>query len=203
MGPYPSPETYKRLVKFHGHACPGLAIGVRVSELAMQRLGDPADDELTAVVETDMCGVDAIQFLTGCTFGKGNLIHRDYGKMAFSFYHRGSGDNFRAVLRPGVRGGMAKEMGLLRTKESMGIATDADRKRINGLNQLLMDRFLSLPLERMFDVAPAPQPAPRDAQILQSLVCDACGESTMESRTRRFDGRILCIPCFNAVEQKI
>jgi len=25
----------------------------------------------------------------------------------------------------------------------------------------------------------------------------------MESRTRRFDGQTLCIPCFEAVEQKI
>ncbi|MDZ7620494.1 MAG: TraR/DksA C4-type zinc finger protein, partial [Patescibacteria group bacterium] len=38
---------------------------------------------------------------------------------------------------------------------------------------------------------------------LESLPCDACGESTMESRTRRFGGRTLCLPCFQAVEQKI
>ncbi len=46
-----------------------------------------------------MCGVDAIQVLTGCTYGKGNLIHRDLGKMAFSFYRRTDGKCF-GRLRP-------------------------------------------------------------------------------------------------------
>jgi formylmethanofuran dehydrogenase subunit E len=31
-----------------------------------------------------MCAVDAIRFLTGCTFGKGNLVHLDHGKNARS-----------------------------------------------------------------------------------------------------------------------
>jgi formylmethanofuran dehydrogenase subunit E len=39
---------------------------------------------------------------------------------------------------------------------------------------------------------------PARARILTSLVCDACGEMTMETRTRRFQGRTLCIPCFEA-----
>ncbi|MBU1156998.1 MAG: TraR/DksA C4-type zinc finger protein, partial [Proteobacteria bacterium] len=34
------------------------------------------------------------------------------------------------------------------------------------------------------------------ARILTSLVCEACGESVMESRTRRLEGRTMCIPCF-------
>jgi formylmethanofuran dehydrogenase subunit E len=42
------------------------------------------DEELVAVVETDRCGVDAIQFLIGRTFGKDNLIHMEYGKNAFA-----------------------------------------------------------------------------------------------------------------------
>ncbi len=61
-----------------------------------------------AVVETDMCGVDAIQFLTGCTFGKGNLIHRDWGKNAFSFFRRSDGRAVRISLRPGAWEAVAK-----------------------------------------------------------------------------------------------
>jgi len=78
-------------VAFHGHWCPGLAVGIRAAEWALREMGRAADEEIVAVVETDMCGVDAIQFLTGCTFGKGNLIHRDWGKNAFSFYRRRDG----------------------------------------------------------------------------------------------------------------
>jgi len=42
--------------------------------------GRPQDEELVAVVENDSCAADAIQFITGCTFGKGNLIFHDFGK---------------------------------------------------------------------------------------------------------------------------
>ncbi|MDQ3401020.1 MAG: TraR/DksA C4-type zinc finger protein, partial [Chloroflexota bacterium] len=33
-----------------------------------------------------------------------------------------------------------------------------------------------------------------------SLTCEDCDESTMETRTRRFGGRTLCIPCFERAE---
>ena len=75
-----SSELLDKVIDFHGHWCPGLATGIRAAEWAVKELGKAADEEIVAVVETDMCGVDAIQYLTGCTFGKGNLIHQDYGK---------------------------------------------------------------------------------------------------------------------------
>ncbi len=66
--------TVADVTRFHGHMCPGLAMGIRAAEVALTEIGPHAEDEeVVAVVETDMCGVDAIQALTGCTFGKGNL----------------------------------------------------------------------------------------------------------------------------------
>jgi hypothetical protein len=65
-----NPEIINQTVAFHGHWCPGLAIGIRAAEWALQEMGRATDEEIVAVVETDMCGVDAIQFLIGCTFGK-------------------------------------------------------------------------------------------------------------------------------------
>jgi formylmethanofuran dehydrogenase subunit E len=105
-----SKELIEKTIGFHGHSCPGLAIGIRVSELALQKLGQSGKNNLVAVVETDMCGVDAIQFLTGCTFGKGDLILKDYGKMAFSFYDRSQSLGFRALLRPNILDGVAPEL---------------------------------------------------------------------------------------------
>ena len=66
----------------------------------MELIGHNDAGGVVAVTETDMCGVDAIQFLTGCTYGKGNLIHLDYGKMAFSFYSRANQKAVRIVLIP-------------------------------------------------------------------------------------------------------
>lgn len=70
-------ESVERVQQFHGHMCPGLAMGIRAAEIALERIGPHAgDEEVVAIVETDMCRVDGIQVLIGCTFGKGNLIHR-------------------------------------------------------------------------------------------------------------------------------
>lgn len=196
-------ERIDATIAFHGHSCPGLAIGTRAAELALARLDNPANSQIVAVVETDMCGVDAIQFLTGATIGKGNLIHRDYGKMAFSFFHRATGTGFRAVLNPEIRGGMDVEMAELMKKSTAGTATEAETARMAELRSMLLHRFMNLPLEEMFQITAVDKGMPTGPRILQSLTCEHCGEKTMESRTRRFAGATLCIPCFNLVEQKI
>ena len=53
-------ETNKRVIDFHGHSCPGLAIGIRAPELVRRQLGDLSDSELVCIAETDMRGVDAV-----------------------------------------------------------------------------------------------------------------------------------------------
>ena len=198
-----SPEQIDATIAFHGHSCPGLAIGIRAAELALRELENPKDTEIVAVVETDMCGVDALQFLLGTTMGKGNLIHRDHGKMAFSFFRRATGKGFRALLNPAARGGMDDEMAELMQATGNGTATEAQKNRMTELRAGLQQRFMTLPLEEMFCVTPVEQGAPRPPKILESLACAHCGEKTMESRTRRFAGQTLCIPCFQMVEQKI
>lgn len=67
---------------------------------AWKNRGRSADEEVVAVVETDMCAVDAIQFLTGCTFDKSNLIFRDYGKNAFTFVRRSDNKAIRVMTKP-------------------------------------------------------------------------------------------------------
>jgi formylmethanofuran dehydrogenase subunit E len=198
-----SAETIDRVIDFHGHVCPGLAIGIRVSELVEDQLGAPVSGDRVAVVETDMCGVDAIQFLTGCTLGKGNLIHKDYGKMAFSFFDRDSGKGFRARLRPEVQKKVGAELGDLMKKWAAGSLTAGEKKRCDQLREQARQYYMKAPLAELFEVSPATSPAPRPARILDSLACERCGEMTMESRTRRFAGQTLCISCFELMEQKV
>jgi formylmethanofuran dehydrogenase subunit E len=192
----------ERTIAFHGHTCPGLAIGIRAAELAVKTLGTAPEAELVAVVETDMCGVDAIQVLTGCTFGKGNLIHRDHGKMAFSFFDRKTGKGFRALVRPETQEAIGAEARRLMKKVSRGEASDAECRRLDEVRRQAQERTLSAALEELFSVQPITGGPPRPARVLDSLRCERCGEMTMESRTRRFDGETLCIPCFERSEQK-
>ena len=178
-------------------------VGVRVAEFALLRWPDAVDYDLVAVVETDMCGVDAIQYLLGCTYGKGNLIHKDFGKMAFNMFNRRTAEGVRLLLRPDVRSDMDDEIGMLSKLIDDGRASDEQQRRYKELRRMLEERFLQAPLEDMFVVGEPAMRPPRPAQILCSITCENCGEQTMESRTRRYAGKTLCIPCFDAVEQKV
>jgi formylmethanofuran dehydrogenase subunit E len=197
-----SQETVQQVIDFHGHSCPGLAIGIRASELARRELGALSDSEIVCIAETDMCGVDAVQYLTGCTFGKGNLIHRDYGKMAFTFFDKNKDRGFRCLLRSEARGEMSDEMSRLQRKIAAGEASDEEQLRCGELRRQMEERLMTSDLDGLFEVMEPKEPMPRSARILASMVCEACGESTMESRTRRFAGKTLCQPCFDKVEQK-
>ncbi len=198
-----SQETIANVIGFHGHSCPGLKIGIRVSELVRREFGDLPDTRLVCITETDMCGVDAVQYLTGCTYGKGNLIHKDDGKTAFTFFDRKTGQGFRCLLKPGARGDTTEEMSQLQGKLGSGKASPSEQARSRELRQQLEERLMSSDLDQLFEIMEANTVMPRGARVLASLVCEACGEATMESRTRRFAGQTLCQPCFNTVEQKV
>lgn len=195
-------ELIEETIKFHGHSCPGLALGIRAAELALAKLGRASDEEIVAVVETDMCGVDAVQFLTGCTFGKGNLIHLDYGKNAFTFYRRSDGKGIRIVTKSRTSRDQDDELSALRKKMLKEKLTPVEQERMEKGKAARIERIMDADPQDLFEVKPAQGPIPRKARILQSLVCEACGEATMESRTRRFLDQTLCIPCFEAMEKR-
>jgi len=178
------------VIAFHGHHCPGLAFGIRAAEWAFREFGRAEDEEIVAVVESDMCAVDAIQFLNGCTFGKGNFVFLDYGKNAFSFFRRSDGKNARLVLR----GGLLSD---LREQEKTLMPDDAEGR--DRIRRLMIDRIMAMDFDEIFTVGPAQIPMPEKARIHQSIQCDQCGEGVMATRilndSRQTGGRNLCVPC--------
>ena len=122
---------FQKCAEFHGHVCPGLAIGYRAAKAGMEWLSAnrAEDEEVVAIVETDACGADAIQVLTGCTFGKGNFFHRDYGKQAFTLLGRKTGRGIRLALRAGALELSGQHRGLFdRIRE--GTASRRRKRRI-------------------------------------------------------------------------
>jgi len=198
------PEELAAVVRFHGHFCPGLAIGVRAAELALREI-DPhaADEEVIAIVETDMCGVDAIQFMTGCTFGKGNLIHLDYGKNAFTFIRRSDGKALRLVMREQPQDESNNEHRELAERIRSGEAGPKERARFQELFRQRGQAILDLPLEQLFDVQTVTPNIPAKARVRESIQCESCGEMVMETRLRLMGGRKLCIPCFEAGDRRL
>jgi len=191
-------ETTRRIVEFHGHMCPGLAMGIKAAEVALAEIGPHSvDEEVVAVVETDMCGVDAIQFLTGCTFGKGNLVHRDYGKNAYTFVRRSDGRAIRVSGKPGGFGPPDPEREELFDRIRSGRASAEEAAHFSALMRERSERVLSTPVEELYDVRSVDAPLPPMARVLASVDCGACGEATMETRIRLLDGASLCPPCFD------
>jgi formylmethanofuran dehydrogenase subunit E len=197
-----SPELIQQTVNFHGHSCPGLALGIRAAEVALAEFGRSSDEDIVAVVETDMCGVDAVQFLTGCTFGKGNLIHLDYGKNAFTFCRRSDGKAIRIIARPEALSSQDDRLSALRKKMATEELTSEEQKLLKEAMEARTKRISEADLDQLFEITPVKTSIPRKARLMESVTCEACGEATMESRTRRFLGQTLCIPCFEAMEKR-
>lgn len=168
--------TYEEIIQFHGHECPGLAIGYKMATAAMESLESlrAEDEELVAIVENDACGVDALQCVTGCTFGKGNLQFRDYGKQVYTIYHRST----RSGVRVHFHGKEIPE----------GLQED---------RSALTRWILSAPNDSILSVTPISIPEPEPARIRKSIPCELCGESVMESRIRQLDNKPVCIPCYD------
>lgn len=197
-----SPELIEKTTAFHGHWCPGLAVGIRAAEWALKEVGKDGDEDIVAVVESDNCAVDAIQFITGCTFGKGNLIHKDYGKNAFSFYRRRDGRATRALLKPTIYGEAATTMGKLGRKMREQGLTPEEEEVWRETRAAVARKIMASDLSDLFETK-APEPRiPEKARIMSTLVCESCGEAAMETRTRHFGGQLLCIPCFEAIERR-
>ncbi len=197
-----NPEELADVIKFHGHFCPGLAIGFRAAQLALSEIGaHAADEEIVSIVETDMCGVDAIQFMTGCTFGKGNLIHLDYGKSAFTFIRRSDGKAIRLLMHPQPKPNPAPQKPNNTAQSETEKAQE--RKQQQELFRQRALAILDMPIEELFEIQPLEPNIPKKARVRESIQCDSCGEMAMETRIRLIGGQKLCIPCFEKNERRL
>ncbi|MBS3968804.1 MAG: TraR/DksA C4-type zinc finger protein [Clostridia bacterium] len=188
-------ELWQKAVEFHGHACPGLAYGVRAGALALEKLayGRAADEELIAIVETDSCSIDGIQVVTGCTLGKGNLIFKDHGKSAFTFALRNNGKAVRIVMDAG---NACRPDDYLREKVMTGRASPEEKQLFQEMKEKRIRHILEAPEDEVCTVQWVDVKLPEKAQIFKSIPCELCGEFFMEPRGRIKDGKIVCLSCF-------
>jgi formylmethanofuran dehydrogenase subunit E len=173
--PKSHPPDLEAVAAFHGHVCPGLLIGWRAAQLAMRLLGAPRseDEELVAICENRSCSVDAVQVVTGCTLGKGNLFIHDNGKQVYTFARRPSGRGVRLAFRSELRD---KDGGKLPREEFAAL-------------------LLARPAEELFVWRELTADLPPEAEIRPTVVCAECGEGAMDTRTALVAGRRLCAEC--------
>lgn len=197
--PLKTPDDFNRCADFHGHVCPGLAIGYRAARAGLEWLREhrASDEELVALVETDACGVDAVQVLTGCTFGKGNLVYKDYGKQVYTFLGRRTGRGVRVALKTGALEVNDAHRALME-KIRKETATDEERGSFWAHHREAACQVLEMPLADLFTVQAVDTVLPGKAKIEPSVACAACGEPTMRSKMVEVSGRSLCRECAEA-----
>lgn len=189
---------FSEITKFHGHICPGTAIGYHAAEIAIKELSSvrAGDEELLAIVENDSCSVDAIQVVTGCTFGKGNLIFKDHGKHVYTFVNRNNGDALRLSLKKGIDE-VDPEFAKIREKVFSGSASEEEKLEFEEKKDNSSYDILDMPDDELFKIEHVEIEIPEEARIFQSVTCAKCGDLVAEHRARVENGNIVCIPCFN------
>lgn len=165
-------QLWEKAVQFHGHACPGLAIGVRAATEAIDKMeiNFSKDEDIVCVTENDACGVDGVQAILGCTAGKGNLKFRDTGKMAFTFFNRSNGQKLRICLKPSQ--------------------SDMSREERQAF-------FLNGPSDDIFIFSEPGFSLPEKARLFTTVACDVCGEGVPEHKMRLENGKKVCLDCFH------
>lgn len=189
-------KDYQACIDFHGHTCMGVTIGYLAAKLGMEQLGitRAVDEELIAIVETDACCCDAIQVLTGCTFGKGNFYYRDYGKMAFTFASRTTKEGVRLVLKHEIFEVPVKEQEL-GDKIRDGKGTPDEVKTYETLFETRGKELFSKGPEAFFEIQKIAVELPPKAPREPSELCDSCGEMVMSTKLEAVNGSKACRAC--------
>lgn len=149
-------ETIDRAVAFHRSLCPGLAIGIKAAQIAIAELGAQPED-LVALVESDICAVDGVQAITGCTLGNRNLILRDWGKNAYTFWRRSDGRAIRVSGAP-TWDPMYQH---IRGKVHTGWASITETTIFTDLNRTQAQRILDADPYELLRVESVSAPVPR------------------------------------------
>lgn len=164
-------SLWKKAAEFHGHKCPGLAIGYKVSLLALKHLeikDDINDEDIVCIAETDACGVDAVQVILKATVGTGAMRIMYTGKQAFNIFNRKNGKKARFVLN--------------------------DMQNFNSKEER-MEYILSADEEKLFTIKEVKMDFPEKAKIFNSYICAECGEKTVENAVSLINGRYVCNSC--------
>ncbi len=192
-------EIFEIGLKFHGHKCPAMPMGLRAGLAAMKALGveRSRDKELFIRSETGKghaagCFLDGLMTATGCTYGKSNIEKLYYNKMAFTLIDQQSGKSVRVSIKPDFFAAALASPFIQKRKNGIppqsieSEITDPIVERIMGLNE---SDFLDIgPIEKVEVI--------KKKGIFKAQPCDKCGELTFVNKLRiTEDGTNLCIPC--------
>lgn len=171
--------------KEHSHLCPRLVLGVRMALAGARALGMEVprrDKNLLVIAETDGCFLDGLAATAGVSPGHRTLRIEDYGKVAATFIHVGTGDALRLAPQLDVR---------VRARD---YAPGEPRHYFAQLTG-----YQVMPESELFSVVRVVLSRPVADLISRAGVrtnCVVCGEEIINEREIVVNGRAYCQACW-------
>lgn len=189
--------SMKRVVDFHGHICPELAIGGKFCEFAQNLINSGTLEAagLSVVSENTTSALDAIQVLLGLTIGNQRLLVLDYGKHTYTLFSKYRDQGWKLIMKPQCYGDEDAYL----TLERKIINNEALYEDVLQFQQMLdvrIRRLLDLTPEDLFSINEvSTESLPKELSGVY-LTCAICGEQVLESRCIENRDTIFCQPCF-------
>jgi len=191
-------ELFETGMKFHGHKCPAMPMGLRAGLAAMQALGveRSQDKELRLISETGeghAAGrfLDGLMTATGCTYGKSNIKKLYYNKMAFTLIDNKSGRSVRVSLKPEFFGKALNSPFVQQRKAGVPpqeIAAEVADPLVNNILAMPEENFLDISAIKQVEVA-------QGKGCFDTQPCAKCGELTFVNKLQETEAGLVCIPC--------
>jgi len=173
------PPDFADALAFHGHLCLDIAVGYRVALAALAAMEPLVGDDpkaLVATVGNDTCAVDAVQALTGCTFGKRNLVPRLTGKPVYVWQHARTGEGIRIYVHYWEKFDADDDFRQRMRAFRDGRMTPEQAAAFEADHQALIDRILTMPEADLFTLTRIQAPPPPKSGGFEARPCAACGE---------------------------
>jgi formylmethanofuran dehydrogenase subunit E len=185
-------------IKFHGHKCPAMPLGLRAGLTAMEKLNvkRALNKELFCYLEVGpahamMCFGDGVQMATGCTYGKANIQKLNYSKTALTLIDVEKRKAVRVVVNPEFqKKGLSSQFVQLRSQgiQPQNIPSDI----VDPLIQRILEESdqVLFKVSEVFDFD-----FKGEKSSFEWYECENCKEITFAQGIRIRDGKKLCIRC--------
>ncbi len=180
-------EAIKLAEKIHGHISPGVALGIRMCEIAYKYLKtEKRGRGITGIAETRVCIPDAMQAFAGTTPGNLNLIIKDYGKLALTLAIYDTREGYRVSLK----------------KEASEVSKEVEKfiyrngKLSKEEREKLVEIFINLD-EKYFDIKKVRLTLNLEFKKESIEECSICRELQPKNYMKIVDNKPVCIMCLN------
>ncbi len=192
-------DFFELALKFHGHKCPAMPMGLRAAAAAMNVLGSERaqDKELIVISETGKghaagCFLDGIMVVTGATYGKSNIRKLYYNKMAFTLIDTRKKKSVRVSLKPEFFANAVNSPFVQRRKQGIP-PQDIPAEVVEPL----VDKIMNLSEEAFLDIGEVKDVEVKKGEgMFEIRPCAKCGEMVFVDKLRvTREGELVCIPC--------